>query len=96
MNEMTVATAEGMVVRLRKENQDLKDELATEKKSYQKLYDKYCVLWMANNKRHKKINVLKMVIAAPFALIASPFVMIGEGWMKVANWITGEDGNVNE
>lgn len=91
MNEMTATTAQGMVSRLQEENKKIKDELATEKQSYKRLYDKYCVLWMANNKRHKKINVLKMVIAAPFALIASPFVMIGEGWMKVANWITREE-----
>lgn len=84
---------ERQILQLMEENKKLKDELATEKIHYRRLYDKYCALWTAKN---KKLGIVRLVLAAPFALIASPFVMIGEGWMKVANWITGEDGNVNE
>lgn len=39
----------------------------------------------------KKPNIIRLVLAAPFALIAAPFVVIGEGWMKIADWIAGKE-----
>lgn len=78
------------ILLLREENRNLKNELATEKMHYRQLHDKYCELWVANNKR-KKPNIIRTVLAAPFMLVAAPFIVVGEGWKTLADWVAGVD-----
>lgn len=77
---------------LLKENEELKNKVASQDAKIEYLYNKCFEAREAQIKAETKsdtVNKLRFILALPFAIIGYPFKLIMTGWFQLANWISG-------